>query len=254
MWYLACVASWLYNHDLIANHMSITAAFWSNGPNWPSGGEIDITEGVHDYTTNQFTIHTDPGCKLTSSVSSELGMAGTLIGGPDCAVASTSNQGCGIRASDNKSFGAAYNANGGGVYVMRWDAAGVAIWFFQPDKVPADLTADAPRPETWQKPEAIWAATNCDPKKYFYDHHAIFDTTLWYVSFLHHLIDVLMLSLQWRLGRRCMEFRRYSWSRTELCSAHRCPHLCGLHQEQRRCNGRGLSVPFLTDSCHVINH
>jgi hypothetical protein len=162
--------------------MSITAAFWSNGPNWPSGGEIDITEGVHDYTTNQFTIHTDPGCKLTSSVSSELGMAGTLIGGPDCAVASTSNQGCGIRASDNKSFGAAYNANGGGVYVMRWDAAGVAIWFFQPDKVPADLTADAPRPETWQKPEAIWAATNCDPKKYFYDHHAIFDTTLWYVS------------------------------------------------------------------------
>src|SRR5262245_17855364 len=39
-------------------------AFWSNGPNWPAGGEIDIVEGVNNYTNNQATIHTDPGCSI----------------------------------------------------------------------------------------------------------------------------------------------------------------------------------------------
>jgi len=31
---------------------------------------------------------------------------------------------------------------------------------------------------------ARWPAINCDPFKFFYDHVAIFDTTLWYVPFL----------------------------------------------------------------------
>jgi hypothetical protein len=91
-------------------------AFWSNGPNWPAGGEIDIVEGVNDYTNNQATIHTNPGCSLTSSSSSTLGISGSVVGGTNCAAAQTGNQGCGVRASETNSFGAAFNDNGGGVY------------------------------------------------------------------------------------------------------------------------------------------
>ena len=86
------------------------------GPNWPDGGEIDIVEGVNDYTNNQATIHTDVGCTLASSSSTVLGISGNVVGGTDCAALTTGNQGCGIRASTNNSFGVGFNANGGGVY------------------------------------------------------------------------------------------------------------------------------------------
>ena len=86
------------------------------GPNWPTGGEIDIVEGVNDYTNNQATIHTEEGCTLPSSSSTILGISGNVIGGTDCAAFTTGNQGCGIRASASNSFGASFNANGGGVY------------------------------------------------------------------------------------------------------------------------------------------
>lgn len=86
------------------------------GPNWPAGGEIDIVEGVNNYTHNQATIHTDVGCTLPTTSSSTLAISGTVVGGTDCAALTTGNQGCGIRASTNDSFGAGFNANGGGVY------------------------------------------------------------------------------------------------------------------------------------------
>jgi hypothetical protein len=41
-------------------------AFWSTsrkGP-WPTGGEIDMVEGVHGDTNNQMTLHTLPGCEM----------------------------------------------------------------------------------------------------------------------------------------------------------------------------------------------
>ena len=44
------------------------------GPNWPNGGEIDIVEGVHDYTYNQATIHTAVGCTIATSNSTTLAM------------------------------------------------------------------------------------------------------------------------------------------------------------------------------------
>lgn len=89
------------------------------GPNWPAGGEIDIIEGVNDYTNNQATLHTNPGCGLASSDSKTLSISGTLIGTTDCSVSSTSNQGCGIQASSNVTYGAGFNSIGGGVYASK---------------------------------------------------------------------------------------------------------------------------------------
>ncbi|KAF9056457.1 concanavalin A-like lectin/glucanase domain-containing protein [Panaeolus papilionaceus] len=153
-------------------------AFWTNGPNWPHGGEIDILEGVHDYTNNQATIHADLGCTLTSTDSRVLAITGNVIGGTDCAALTTGNQGCGIRASTSNSFGAGFNANQGGVYAMKWDSSGVAVYFFPRGSIPADITAEAPQPDSWGPAQARWPAASCDPFKYFNNHHAIFDTTL----------------------------------------------------------------------------
>jgi len=153
-------------------------AFWSNGPNWPDGGEIDIVEGVHDYTNNQATIHTDVGCTLPTSSSNKLAISGNVIGGTDCAALTTGNQGCGIRASTNNSFGAGFNANGGGVYAMKWDTTGIAVYFFSRGSVPADISAGTPQPDSWGLAQARWPAASCAPFQFFNNHQAIFDTTL----------------------------------------------------------------------------
>jgi len=153
-------------------------AFWSNGPNWPAGGEIDIVEGVHDYTNNQMTIHTDPSCTLATSSPSGLGITGSVVGGTDCAALTTGNQGCGIRAATNNTFGSGFNTNGGGVYGMKWDTTGVAVYFFPRGSIPEDISAGAPQPDSWGLAQARWPAASCDPFKFFNNHHAIFDTTL----------------------------------------------------------------------------
>ena len=101
------------------------------GPNWPAGGEIDIIEGVNDYTNNQATLHTNPGCGLATSNTSALAISGTLVGTVNCAVSSTSNQGCGIRSNSNTTYGAGFNSIGGGVYASRF-----------PTPPPCEIVAD----------------------------------------------------------------------------------------------------------------
>lgn len=39
-------------------------AWWMNGPNWPYGGEIDILEGVNEFSQNQVSVHTGSGCRI----------------------------------------------------------------------------------------------------------------------------------------------------------------------------------------------
>ncbi|KAF7362471.1 GH16 domain-containing protein [Mycena venus] len=154
-------------------------AFWSNGPNWPTGGEIDIVEGVNDYTNNQATIHTAPGCNLPTDIPAQLGASAMAVtGGTDCAAATSGNAGCGMQSSSSQSFGSGFNSNGGGVYAMKWDSSGISVYFFGRASVPSDIDAGAPQPQTWGLPMAHWPASNCNPWQYFYTHVAIFDTTL----------------------------------------------------------------------------
>ena len=46
----------------------VTQAWWSQGADWPNGGEIDTFEGVNQQKTNQMALHTNSGCKQASSV------------------------------------------------------------------------------------------------------------------------------------------------------------------------------------------
>ena len=82
-----------------------------------------MVEGVNDYTNNQVTLHTNPGCTMSSSDPNTLGITGSLVDNTDCAVATTANAGCGVRASQTNSFGAPFNSNGGGVYASEWLSA-----------------------------------------------------------------------------------------------------------------------------------
>ncbi|KAI0735592.1 concanavalin A-like lectin/glucanase domain-containing protein [Earliella scabrosa] len=150
-------------------------AFWSNGPNWPNGGEIDILEGVHDNANNQATLHTSRGCTVPSSASSSF--TGSL-GESNCAALDTGNAGCGIGAKQPNTYGVGFNNQGGGVYAMQWVDSGISVWFFSRDDVPSDITAGAPLPDSWGKPMAFFPASHCDPFKFFNSHNAIFDTTL----------------------------------------------------------------------------
>ncbi|KAH9994431.1 glycoside hydrolase family 16 protein [Russula vinacea] len=153
-------------------------AFWTVGPNWPVEGEIDIVEGVNDYTNNQATIHANTGCQLPTSNVTSLGISGSVVGGTNCAALQTNNQGCGVRASQTNSFGEPFNNNGGGVFTMLWDNTGVSIWFFDRQNIPSDITAQAPVPDSWGTPSAFWPASSCNPFQFFQNHGAVFDTTL----------------------------------------------------------------------------
>ncbi|KZT06218.1 glycoside hydrolase family 16 protein [Laetiporus sulphureus 93-53] len=153
-------------------------AFWSNGPNWPDGGEIDIVEGVNDYTNDQVTLHTNTGCSLPTNNTAQLDITGTLVSGTDCSVSGTGDSGCGVRATQTDSFGAPFNAVGGGVYAMNWDDAGITVHFFNRSAIPADITTGAPQPTSWGTPIANFPSSSCNSTEFFYDHSAIFDTTL----------------------------------------------------------------------------
>ncbi|KIM86174.1 glycoside hydrolase family 16 protein [Piloderma croceum F 1598] len=149
-------------------------AFWTVGPNWPQGGEIDILEGVHNNENNQVTWHTGPGCTLTPNAS----FSGSLAGNLDCDVTSGNNAGCGIIEWSRASYGPYFDAQQGGVFAMKWDDLGISVWSFYRQAIPEDITnGQSPNPSTWIEPVAQLSPSGCDPLKYFYNHSVIFDIT-----------------------------------------------------------------------------
>jgi len=154
-------------------------AFWTNGPRWPFTGEIDIIEGVNQYTNNQATLHTDVGCTIPSGATPQsLKIASSFVNGNNCAANQTGNAGCGFRSNSSTTYGSGFNSIGGGVYAMLWDDNGIYIYFFPRGSIPADLLAEKPQPNTWGTAMAFWPASTCNPSQFFVNHSVIFDTTL----------------------------------------------------------------------------
>jgi hypothetical protein len=63
--------------------------------------------------------------------------------------------------------------------LVKWDTSGVAVYFFPRGSLPADISENAPLPNSWGPALAHWPASSCAPFKFFSDHTVIFDTTLW---------------------------------------------------------------------------
>ncbi|EPQ26702.1 uncharacterized protein PFL1_05681 [Pseudozyma flocculosa PF-1] len=173
---------------LDASHMPVGCglwpAFWTVPTNpvgsWPNGGEIDIVEGVHDYSVNTYSIHTARGCTVNATTNTQLGTyaLSNLTMATNCASFDTGNEGCGVRSNRRDDYGKRYNANGGGIHAMVWDTdTGIRSYFWPRSSMPADLASDQPDPSTWGTPIASWPATNCDMETFFASHVAVFTNT-----------------------------------------------------------------------------
>ncbi|KAI0283293.1 concanavalin A-like lectin/glucanase domain-containing protein [Russula aff. rugulosa BPL654] len=155
-------------------------AFWTLGNGtWPQNGEIDIIEGVHDNEHNQVTWHTNPGCNLTLPVNNSY--TGTVVdvnNQPylDCEGSGTL-PGCGVTEWSRASYGPTFDAQGGGIFAMKWDKDGISVWNFYRVAIPEDILEGIPNPANWPTPTATLEPAGCDPLKFFQDHTIIFDIT-----------------------------------------------------------------------------
>lgn len=153
---------------------SVWPAYWSVGPNWPNGGEIDILEGVHEQPTNQYTLHTGAGCTLSTN---NLPLRTSVIH-DQCASSGNDNRGCAFLDTDDRSYGKPFNMIAGGVFAHLWNSQGITMWFFPRGEIPADIKAKKPNPDTWPTPVAFFSSKTCNMAEHFYEHSLVLDTTI----------------------------------------------------------------------------
>lgn len=137
-------------------------------------GEIDVVEGVHEQTVNQYTLHTDEGCTLSTGRKK---VTGHQLDS-QCATIGNDNTGCAFLDSDTRSYGQGFNDEEGGVFAHQWDDTGIKMWFFSRCEVPEDINDRDPDPSGWGPPSAFYDSSSCDMSQHFYEHSLVLDTTL----------------------------------------------------------------------------
>lgn len=96
-------------------------------------GEIDIVEGVNDQTSNQMTLHTNSGPRITKTTTQQAFTGQVItencdVNAPD----QSKNAGCAIADDSGLTFGSDFNTNGGGVYATEWTSEAIKIWYVSP--------------------------------------------------------------------------------------------------------------------------
>jgi len=154
---------------------SVWPAFWSQAPDWPTGGEIDTYEHWNMELHNQMTLHTDPGCNQVAPVQTS-----TVINSTDCSFQDNQNAGCGVMDPADSSYGAKFAAAQGGVFVTELAESGVSVWFFNRSSIPSSISSNASSFSTADlgTPVANWPTAGCAIDTYFKAQHLIFDITL----------------------------------------------------------------------------
>ncbi|KAI0331370.1 hypothetical protein GY45DRAFT_1322414 [Cubamyces sp. BRFM 1775] len=154
---------------------SVWPGFWTKGPNWPAGGEIDIVESVNLMGNNQMALHTPAGCTQASDVT----QLGKTIGS-DCSAGVDSATGCAVAETQPNSFGSDFASAGGGVWATQFDDSGVFIWFWTRNNVPDGVTnaKDTIDPSTWGTPSAAWPSSSCNVASSFDAQQLVIDITL----------------------------------------------------------------------------
>ncbi|KAH8986490.1 concanavalin A-like lectin/glucanase domain-containing protein [Lactarius akahatsu] len=152
---------------------SVWPAFWSSAPAWPTGGEIDTFEGVNMVLNAQMALHTDPGCTLVDPTQTSSRVTST-----DCSVANQ-NLGCVVKNPDPNSYGAAFAAAGGGMFVTELASTGISCVVFRAN-IPSSLQKNSTIVDTstFGVPVANYPAGGCNIDKFFQPQNLIFDITL----------------------------------------------------------------------------
>lgn len=94
-----------------------TTAHLEPGQTWPTGGEIDIMEGINLNPNPQMGLHTTAGC-----MQKDPQQTSTSINGTDC----TGAGGCITTYNDPASYGEAFAAAGGGAFVTEFSNEGIS--------------------------------------------------------------------------------------------------------------------------------
>ncbi|KAF7422337.1 hypothetical protein PC9H_010493 [Pleurotus ostreatus] len=154
---------------------SVWPAWWSQSPNWPTGGEIDTFEAVNLAPRSQMGLHTLQGCTQQNPTQSS-----TLINSTDCNHDVNNNQGCIVTTPSTASYGQAFSAAGGGVWVTEYAETGISVWFFERSSVPSSIsgTMSSIDTSTLGTPVANWPSGGCNMDQFFEAQHLILDITL----------------------------------------------------------------------------
>ncbi|KAF9028286.1 hypothetical protein BDZ89DRAFT_1133746 [Hymenopellis radicata] len=155
-------------------------AIWLNGAcdaGWPACGEIDLVEGVNLYTQNVVSIHTDGGCSVPSTLTS---LANAVLKVPTTLScdANVDPASCGWNDNSEVSYGAPFNAAGGGVYAVSVTEAGIDFFFFSRPDVPGDILSNTPTPSGWGTPLVSIPNWECNIGQHFQKLNIIINTNL----------------------------------------------------------------------------
>jgi len=154
---------------------SVWPAFWSQAPNWPTGGEIDTFEHWNMELNNQMTLHTNPGCNQVSPVETS-----TVVNSTDCSSQDNENAGCSVMDPNDSSYGAKFAAAQGGVFITEFAESGISVWFFNRSSIPTSISSNSSSFSISDlgTPVANWPTAGCDIDTYFQPQNLIFDITL----------------------------------------------------------------------------
>ncbi|KAK7037301.1 hypothetical protein VNI00_011292 [Paramarasmius palmivorus] len=149
------------------NHIPYGCSVWpglfTQGANWPQGGEFDLVEGINLQAKNQYALHTDRSHTCEQKATSDQQTGTTTFG--DCGSDGNNNRGCTVQEASSKSLGSSF---AGGAYALAWDEQGVRTWFFERGSLPTGIDTN-PDPSKWPEPSAFYPASGCDPKAAFAD-------------------------------------------------------------------------------------
>ncbi|KAG9004819.1 hypothetical protein FRB90_010703 [Tulasnella sp. 427] len=168
-------------------------AFWTNSNNstWPSGGEIDIIEGINDEGPNASVLHTssDHACNQTENAMSN---KGALVS-TRCTSSIGDGAGCRVNHDSDLSYGPGLNSVGGGWFAMERTARMINVWFWArndttvPNEVKTAGTGLKKKKkvntDTWGLPQANFVSgDSCDLGSAFKPQNIIINLSLYHVN------------------------------------------------------------------------